>query len=922
MSEGNYKKKLIEVALPLDIINDASTKEKSTRHGNISTMHLWWSRKPLAACKAVLFASIIDDPSNYLPEKEADKERKKLFKLIEEIITRKNPQAREALARANSLIKQYSTDSMLQVLDPFVGGGSIPLSAQYLGLEGYGIDVNPVAVLVSKCLVELPLKYRDKNPVNKSITLSNNGWTGTRGLAEDVRFYGKKLNDSAYKKMAHSYGLDNSNEIVIAWLWCRSVKCPNPACGMDIPLLAQNYIRKKNGNFVYVVPKIAGIKINFEIHKSKTLEEELCKGTSAGRASFRCINPSCSTPVKGDYIDDQASKNKIKYLGMAVVTKGDKGRNYRTFSEKDTDLANEINRTKLLDLGNVPTQRCEGTFASNAQGRRYGFQTFSDYFLTRQLLFFSTLIDELGLIKEEIFKDSNSTEYANTISTYIALAISKSTDYYNSLTCWSSQREELGDLFRNQGINMAWNFAEANPFSGSCKNFLNAVELTAKSLEELPARPFGEIKNLNSMETLDFIKIKPLISTDPPYYDNINYSKLADYFYVWLRLMLKNVYPDLFSTLLTPKTSELSADRYKFEGNRTKAETEFTRGIQKAFFNINKKANNDFPITIFYAFKQTETDSDPQENLYSSTGWETMLTGLIDANLRIVGTWPMRTERSARPTSIGSNALASSIVIVCRPRSESAQISTRREFVNSLKKELPFSLSNLQKAVIAPVDMAQSAIGPGMAIFSRYSKVLEADGNPMTVRTALQIINQELDAYFTEQESEMDKETRFCIAWYQQFGWKEASFGLAEGLMKAQNTAINSLEAAGIVTAKGGKVRLLKRDELERNWDPTTNKKLTIWECAQHLIKSLEDKGENGAAEILEKIGGFSEPVKELAYRLYAISDKNGWTEDGIVYNNIISSWQSITDKAQFGEISEAKKKNLKDKTQRTLDDL
>jgi len=534
----------------------------------------------------------------------------------------------------------------------------------------------------------------------------------------------------------------------------------------------------------------------------------------------------------------------------------------------------------------------------------------------------STMVEELEIIREQILKDSKDIEYASTVCTYLALVVSKSADYYNALTYWNNQREEMEHLFGNQGINMAWNFAEANPFSGSCKNFLSSLDLTARSLEELPAKPHGEVKNLDSMQTLDFQKINPIISTDPPYYDNISYSKLSDYFYVWLRLMLKRIYPDLFSTMLTPKGSELSADKNRFGGDKSKAETEFTKGIQKAFVNINNKANKDFPITIYYAFKQTETESNPDQELYASTGWETMLTGLIDANLRIVGTWPMRTERYLRPASIGSNSLASSIVIVCRPRPDHSPISTRREFINALRKELPPALVKLQAAGIAPVDMAQSVIGPGMAVFSKYSKVVEADGTKMSVRSALQIMNQELDAYFTEQESEMDKETRFCIAWYEQFGWKEASFGVAEGLMKAQNTAINSLEEAGIVAAKGGKVRLLRRDELESEWDPTTDKKLTVWESTQYLIKALENKGEVGAAEILSKIGGLSESVKELAYRLYAISEKKGWIEDGLAYNSLISSWQSIGDRAQYGEISEAKKKNLKDRSQKTLDEM
>ncbi len=420
---------------------------------------------------------------------------------------------------------------------------------------------------------------------------------------------------------------------------------------------------------------------------------------------------------------------------------------------------------------------------------------------------------------------------------------------------------------------------------------------------------------------MDFLdKKKVLVSTDPPYYDNVGYADLSDFFYMWLRINLKDIYPDLFSTICSPKKQEIVANPYLFNDNKIAAKEHFAMQMNKVLQNIKNKESGIYPLTIHYAFKQMERTDTEQ---LSNTGWETMLISLIEVGYQIVGTWPMRTETRGRMREIGSNALASSIVLVCRNRILDAPLSTRREFVNALKKGLPSALKNLQDAGISPVDMSQCAIGPGMAIFSRCSKVLEADGTPMTVRTALQIINQELDAYFTEQESDMDKETRFCIAWYEQFGWKEAPFGDANTLATAKGTAVNALEQAGVIYAKAGKVRLLKRTELDNDWDPTTDKKLTVWECVQYLIKALEDEGEVGAAEILKKIGGLSESVKELAYRLYALSEKKGWTEDGLAYNALISSWQSVTDKAQFGvDASEKTKKNLKDKSQKTLHDI
>lgn len=918
----SYRKKLIEVALPLDVINEASSKEKSVRHGNISTMHLWWSRKPLAASKAVLFSSIIDDPGNYLPEKEADTERKRLFNLIQEFIKWKNPNSKAAHKRAISMIKPYLDKSTFQVFDPFVGGGSIPLAAQYLGIEGYGIDVNPVATIISKCLVEIPPKFNSRPPVNKSSRFSVNQWTGARGLAEDLRYYGKRLNEIAYQRIGDKFSSNREGETVVAWIWCRSVSCPNPACGIDIPLLTSFYLKKKKGEYVHVVPNIRKHEISFEIRTSSHFDEDVAKGTSAGRASFRCVNLGCETPVKGDYIDDQANMNKVKFLGVAVVTEGKRSRNYRSFTDQDYELVNSIDRRKLLESAIVPTQKCEGTFASNAQGRDYGFHNFSDYFTSRQLLLMTTMIDSLDLIKKEIDVDTNDDEYKRGLLTYLAIVISKSSDYYNSLTLWNNQGEKIEHLFVSQGINMAWNFAEANPFSHSSKNFLASLELTAEAVEVLPTSKKGEVRNLDSIHHLNFEKLNPIISTDPPYYDNINYSKLSDFFYIWLRPMLKGIYPDLFSTILTPREGELSADRYRYGGDENRAKENFTKSIQEAFLGINKHANKEFPITIYYAFKQTQKETDLEGELYASTGWEAMLTGLINANLRIVGTWPMRTERTSRISSIGANSLASSIVVVCRIRDRDAPISTRREFIKALKEELPQSLSNLKNVDIAPVDLAQSAIGPGMAIFSRYSEVLEADGKRMNVRSALQIINQELDSYFAEKEFEMDQETRFCIAWYEQFAWNDGPFGLAEGLMKAQNTAVNSLISAGVIIARSGKVRLIKRSELKENWDPSSEKTLTVWSLVQYLSKTLEENGEDRAAEILKKVNSKSESIKNLAYRLYTLAEKKGWGKDALSYNNIITSWQSISDKAIFGVGHESSKNAFKDDSQSTLDDV
>jgi len=917
----NYKKKLIEVALPLDVINEASGKEKSIRQGHPSTMHIWWARRTLAATRAIIFSSIVDDPSNYLSnKKEADKERKKIFRVIEKLVQWKQEDKRELQKKVSELIKTSTKNSPPPVLDPFSGGGTIAFAAQNLGLEAYGSDLNPVAVMVSKGLVEIPPKFYDREPINpQSKKFFKKSWSGSKGLAEDVRYYGNLIRQDATKKIGKLYPQVNNNNILV-WIWCRSVKCQNPACRVEIPLM----INLKLSDHCYIHPFYEKSNLKFKLDKKTP---NFGESTKEGRGSyFKCIN--CGQIASEDYIKEEGRKKRLHTKLMAGIVENKKGFRFVETTKADEDLALK-NRPAW-----VPTQVISEDTGNLIRARGYGFTEWSEFFLPRQLIALTTFSDLIKDMKNRILDDMKTKDktslnqggkgdyaYAEAICTYLTLALDRCANYWSSFTFWGGSF--VVQTFSRQTISMVWDFTEVNPFSNSTGNWDGAVEWVAKVLDNIDSKSKGEIKNLDSSKTLDFENIRPLISTDPPYYDNINYAELSDYFYVWMRPLLVNIYPDLFATLLTPKSQELIAAPYRFNGNRELAKKHFLDNMENCFKLMRKKINEDYPLTIYYAYKQTEVEEILSEaKSISSTGWETMLVGLIRAGFKIVGTWPMRTERF-QGFKTGKNYLASSIVIVCRPRQDDAPISTRREFITALKKELPSALKNLQEAGIAPVDMAQSAIGPGMAVFSRYSKVLEADGTPMSVRTALQIINQELDAYLAEQESDMDKETRFCIAWYEQFGWNEAPFGDANTLAMAKGTAVNALEQAGVVYAKAGKVRLLKRDELDQDWDPTGDKKLTVWECVQQLIRILDEEGETGTAEILRKIGGLAEPVKELAYRLYSLCEKKGWAEDGLAYNKLISSWQSIADKAQFGErASEETKKKLKDKSQKTLNNI
>jgi putative DNA methylase len=902
-----YKKKLIEVALPLEAINRESAREKSIRHGHPSTLHLWWSRKPLAAARAVLFASLVNDPSsdpNSFPtEVEQNRERERLFKIIEELVKWENLNNEEVLEAAKAEILRSSGGNPPPFLDPFAGGGSIPLEAQRLGLEAHASDLNPVAVFINKALIEIPPKFIDMPPVNPvtkaEIGFSKATWKGSTGLAEDIRFYGQWLRDEAYNRIGHlyppveipqEYGTGEAS--VVAWIWARTVRCPNPACRCEMPLASKWLLSKKKGHEAWIEPIVDKVnkKIQYRVRTGKGAIPNPPK-TSRG-ANFKCL--VCGATVNDEYVKIEGLSKKVGSVLTAIIAEHGGERIFLSPSDK------HINASKVNRPSNYPDGELQND-PRNIWCVAYGLQNFADLFTNRQLVALVTFSDLIKEAKQKVIDDCLSTgydykkaeEYANAICVYLASAVDRSATYWSSLTPWSG--EFIIQTFGRQAIPMIWDYAEANPFSDATGNWSGAIDWICRvvkmnnsstkafSIQHDATRPFNLTQKL-------------LVSTDPPYYDYINYGDLSDYFYIWLRKILKDIYPELFSTLMVPKSTELTAIPYRFGGDKQKAKDFFEDGLFKAFSNILEYADTRYPLTIYYAFKQTETDD--ESSISDSSGWETMLSGLIRSGYSIIGTWPMRTER---PTGMKHdiNALASSIILVCRKRDEDSSIATRREFINTLKRELKTALHKLQHGNIAPVDLAQSAIGPGMAVFSSYSKVLEADGTPMSVRTALQIINQELDAYLASQEGEMDSDTRFCVSWYEQFGINEAAFGEADVLARAKNTSVDRLVDDGVLFAAKGKVRLLKRDELEDNWDPIVYKKDMIWMYTQQLVKTLEAEGEEKTAALVTKMrNGASERAKDLAYRLYTIAERKGLTEEALAYNSLVVAWSDIQKKA------------------------
>lgn len=976
-------KKLIEVALPLEAINEASAREKSIRHGHPSTLHLWWARRPLAACRAVLFSSLVDDPGEYIDDEEkAHEERERLFRLIKNLVQWENSNNEEILDEARleiarsvarnlgvdtpvgkQAVREFLATKAPPVLDPFAGGGSIPLEAQRLGLRAYASDLNPVAVLINKALIEIPPRFANMPPVHPmddpsslgtgsgrtkkgngkhgtQLSLTAKEWKGAAGLSEDVRYYGKWMRDEAEKRIGHLYPkvqaianrdgmyrhateseiqsqVSNLHSLtVIAWLWARTVKCPNPACGAIMPLVRSFELSKKKGKQAWVEPVInsqpsAGSekRVQFEVH---TGGGSVPEGT-VNRRGARCI--VCGTSVPFEHIRAEGKAGCMSAQLTAIVAEGERGRVYLAPDEEHAKIA-----ASAIPLWK-PDQELQGKCRVSVP--LYGMTTFGDLFTLRQLTMLTTLSDLVKEVQSQVYQEASHADkknqaglshtpseqaasYADAIATYVSFGVDKLADYNSSLVVWSQTRDQAKATFARQAIPMVWDFAEVNPFAGAAGDLNVTLAGISETLEKsVPATLSGNAFQFDATKPIK-AGLSPMISTDPPYYDNIEYADLSDFFYVWLRRSMASTKTTLFGTLLVPKTEELVASPFRFSKQEI-AEKFFEEGLGKAFGRIRESQHEKYPLTVYYAFRQIESDEDEEdsgdiETSTASTGWETMLEALLNAGFTITGTWPIRTERGARSIGINANALASSIVLVCRPRPEDAPRATRREFLAALKKELPPALRELQQGNIAPVDLAQAAIGPGIAIFSKYREVLEPDGTSMRVRTALALINQALDEYLTEQEGEYDADTRWALAWFEQYGHEAGPYGVAETLSKAKNTGIEGLVRAGILKSRGGSVQLLRRDELPAGWNPQTDNRLTAWETVQYLVRALDQEGEQAAAALMKNLGAHADTARDLAYRLYTLCERKGWAQEALGYNMLVVAWNRLADLAARGE--------------------
>lgn len=907
------KRKLIEVALPLEAINRESAREKTIRAGHPSTLHLWWARRPLAACRAVLFAQLVDDPSSdpdRFPTPAAQSlERSRLFGIIERLVDWDNIGDIGLLSEAHAAIVDSCGGEPPTILDPFAGGGSIPLEAQRLGLRAEASDLNPVATLINRALIALPPLWVDQPPVFPDGAGSKLTWPAVTGLAEDVRAYGETLQELAEIRVGGNYPraqlADGTMATALAWVWARTVQCSNPACAVDMPLVRSWWLGKKKGKEAFVVARAVedaagGRHIEYSIGSDPKRAPTGDEDGTVTRNGAVCV--ACRTAVPLSYVRAEGQAGRIGHQMMAIVAEGDRRRHYLPVTSEQLQAAAVPPPSQLPE-----TELPEAALGFRVQG--YGMRKYSELFTSRQLNALAAFSELIGIVRERVLIDAaaaglaedgvplneggrGATAYADTIATYLALALGRQADYLSSLCLWGSNTKNEGvmHVFGRQTLSMVWDYAEANPFSDSSGNFGFMVRSIERVLKRL-SPPSGEPGLVAQMDAQRRDYSGVLVSTDPPYYDNVPYADLSDFFYSWLRTPLRDIHPDLFGTVQTPKADELVADPFR-HGGKDQASQFFEAGFNGVFSRIRQSASNDFPITVFYAFKQSESDDEGS----ASTGWQTLLDGMMRTGWEITATWPIRTEMATRMRGRNSNALASSIVLALRPRPSSAESINRRTFIGLLKSELPAALRALQQGSVAPVDLAQAAIGPGMAVFSRHSRVIEADGSDMTVRTALALINQVLDAVLAEQEGDFDAETRFCVKWFAQFGWNEGEAGVADVLSRAVNTSVTGLVRGGVFRATAGKAGLVEPKDMSSNWSPADDVSICIWEVSVRVAQALRDDGAERAAQWLVESATRVDldAVKELSYLLYSICEKKGWADAAMLFNGLGTSWSDL----------------------------
>lgn len=946
MAEIRIPKKLIEVALPLDDINFAAAKEKSIRQGHPSTLHLWWARRPLAAARAVIFSQMVNDPGYQdgdgfkygVNKKDAEIRREKLFDLIRDLVKWENINDDKLLERANDAIRSswidicelnknhtqaktlFNPNKVPKLHDPFAGGGAIPIESQRLGIDTSSSDLNPVAVVLNKAMIEIPPRFSGVTPIGPiGLSEKQKGllerWDRALGLAEDVKRYGTWMHEKCAQELSELYPpIEISNELVgarndlsavlgqklpvIAWIWARTVKSPNPAfSNVYVPLVRSFALCTKRDKEAWIDIIKSSDGYTFEVKLGKQPKEAI--QNTVGRSGGRCILSETAMPLS--YIRSEGKAGRMGRRLMAIVVQGPKGRIYLSPTDEIESVANNVSSDWRPE---VPLPENTRDFKTP----NYGLNTFADLFTSRQLVALTRLSDLVDEVKSKVYKDALSADfpdddrslaeggvgrqaYSEAIAVYLGIASSKAADYNSTICGWINKGETIRNTFGRQAIPMVWDYCEANIIGDSTGSFFSVIKQMVKAIENASARSNASIIQ-HDAQTVDLEN--KVISTDPPYYDNIGYADLSDFFYLWLRRSLRPIYPNLFSTMAVPKVEELVATPYR-HGGIDEAEKFFLSGMTKAMGNMANQSHPAFPVTIYYAFKQSDTNDSGTSN----TGWETFLAAVIDSGLSIDGTWPMNTERGARTIGIDSNALASSIILVCHKRKDGVGSITRREFIKELKETMPEALETMiggseGVSPIAPVDLAQAAIGPGMSIYSKYDSVLNQDGTVMSVHDSLILINRAITEFLNPDSGNFDADTLFCDDWFSQFGWGQGQFGEADTLARAKGTTVDGVKDAGVIQSGQGKVQLYKWNEYPADWNPQTDSRMPIWEACHHMIRELNQNGESGAGSLLARMPDRGEQIRQLAYHLYTLCERKNWAEDARAYNELIGSWHAI----------------------------